>query len=364
MNIIGMLIGFSGVALILLVIWMMILSLKQKDSQSHRRTKQQIYRSTLEGSRLQEMNERRQSAEAGDISAILFLAKESETTDLRTALYWYERAANLDSITGMYGMVRISRRLASDVILGEKSKFWQNYIHGLEGDLKALYDTGLALINGRGTEINVEKGLSLVEKAAKSNYIPGQLFLGDWSSSPTNHSSDSADSLFWYAKAAKCNSAEAMMKLGLNYLNGVGTPKNHDKGCYWLEAGAELGNNESMYHAGKAWIDYGQYGNSIAYVWLFMSAQSGYEPARVARDDVGNRIGVDSIVLLQNLARPLLKKINTGMVGNHLITRVFNKLYKRQIPLLKEDELEHLQQDEERRRDELIEELHGKDSAT
>jgi uncharacterized protein len=357
MNIIGILIGFSGVALILLVVWMMILSLKQRDSQSNKRTKQQVYRSALEGSRAKEMNERLQSAESGDISAILFLAKEAETRDLRKALYWYERAANLDNITGMYGMVRISRRLTSDVILGEKSKFWQNYIHGLEGDLKALYDTGLALISGRGTSINPEKGLSLIEKAANGNYIAAQIYLGDGCSSPTNHLLQAPDSLFWYAKAAKFKSAEAMMKLGLNYLNGVGTDKNHDKASYWLEAGAELGNSEAMYHAGKAWIDHGQYGNSISYVWLFMSAQSGYEPAKIARDDVGNRIGVDSIVLLQNLARPLLKKINTGMVGNHLITRVFNKLYKRQVPLLREDELDHLQRDEEQRRDELIEQI-------
>lgn len=52
-----------------------------------------------------------------------------------------------------------------------------------------------------------------------------------------------------------------------------------------------------MYHAGEAWIDRGAHGKAIAYIWLFLSASMGYEPAKNLRDLVGvssewNRLSV------------------------------------------------------------------------
>lgn len=51
------------------------------------------------------------------------------------------------------------------------------------------------------------------------------------------------------------------------------------------------------------------------------------------RDNVGTKIGVDSVVGLQSLAKPLQKKIASGAVHPHSIIRALNKLYKRPIPI-------------------------------
>ncbi|MEI8631502.1 hypothetical protein P4S72_03980 [Vibrio sp. PP-XX7] len=40
-----------------------------------------------------------------------------------------------------------------------------------------------------------------------------------------------------------------MIRLGLNYLKGVGVQRDHRKACYWLERSGEKGNAEGMYHA-------------------------------------------------------------------------------------------------------------------
>ncbi|MGO1297090.1 MAG: hypothetical protein ACTMIA_07230, partial [Vibrio sp.] len=62
-----------------------------------------------------------------------------------------------------------------------------------------------------------------------------------------------------------------------------------------------------------------------------------YEPAKVIRDSVGATIGVESVVGLQSLAKPLYKKIINKQVSEHAVIRVLNRLYKRPIPLLDEE---------------------------
>lgn len=56
-------------------------------------------------------------------------------------------------------------------------------------------------------------------------------------------------------------------------------------------------------------------------------------------------IGVDTVVGLQALSKPMLKKIREKKVSKHSIIRALNKLYKRKIPLL-EQELSVLSKDD------------------
>ncbi len=333
MNIIGMAIGALGLSFILIFIWMISLSVRRKRLEEEKREREEAYRKALERTREEERKERLFQAESGHIPTILYLAKEAERKNLREALFWYEKAAQFDNINGMHGVVRLCNKMRDDMILREKSRFWQLFIDGLEGDLQAKYETGRAFISGRGIEVNVVKGLGMIQEAAERKHIDAIIFMGDWCVSKDNISPSPGDSTYWYSKAAKRNSLEGMMKLGINYLKGVGVPADHNKGCYWLERASEKGHAESMYHAAEAWADRGANGNSIAYIWLYLSAHFGYEPARTLRDKVGSNMGVNSVVGLQALARPLQKKIATGKVNKHSIIRALNKLYKRQVPV-------------------------------
>jgi TPR repeat protein len=157
--------------------------------------------------------------------------------------------------------------------------------------------------------------------------------MGDWSISPDNPTPSPKQSTHWFEKAAEKQSEEGMTKLGLNYLNGVGVEQNTDRACYWLERAAEKGNVEAMYYAGEAWRDIKPNGAAIAYIWLFMSAYLGYEAAKSARDSVGSTLGVDSVVGLQSLAKPVIKKLQFGPMVKHSLIKALNKLYKRELPL-------------------------------
>jgi len=333
MNIIGMAIGVLGLSFIVIFIWMISLSVRKKRLELEKKEREEAYRRALERSREEERRERLFQAESGHVPTILYLAKEAERKNLREALFWYEKAASFDNINGMHGVVRVCNRMRDDMVLRAKSRFWESCIKGLEGDLSSKFETGQALVYGHGTEVNVVKGLNLIQEAAENDHIESIIFMGAWCVSPDNLSPSPADSTYWYSKAAKLNSLKGMMYLGLNYLKGVGVPANYEKGCYWLERAAEKAHPESMFHAGEAWMDRGANGNSVAYIWLYLAAHFGHEEARALRDKVGGKMGVNSVVGLQALARPLQKKIATGRVNKHSIIRALNKLYKRNIPV-------------------------------
>ncbi|MEZ9974473.1 tetratricopeptide repeat protein, partial [Vibrio lentus] len=71
----------------------------------------------------------------------------------------------------------------------------------------------------------------------------------------------------WYQMAAEKNNLDGKIKLGMSYLNGIGVEPNHGEAVYWFETAAEKNSAEAMFRAGEAWIDHGEHGNAIAYIW-------------------------------------------------------------------------------------------------
>ncbi|MDF2153058.1 tetratricopeptide repeat protein [Vibrio sp. CAU 1672] len=330
MSSMGIAIGATGLSLVLIFIWMISLSMRKQRLEQERKERAAAYRKAMQKAREQEQKDREFKAETGHIPTILFLAKEAERNNLNKARLWYEKAAKLDNITGMYGVVRISERLRDDVILREQANYWRTAIAGAEGDTEAKFATGKALVFGRGIEKDIPKGTQLIEEAATEGSVAAMLYMGEWQRSADNPSGNHADALYWFMRAAEKESAEGKIQVGLCYLNGTGTEKDLAKGRYWLELAAESGHAEAMYHAGNAWRDYGKTGNAIAYVWLFLSANLGYEPARSLRDQVATNIGVDVVVGLQAIAKPMQRKLAAGGVKKHAIIRALNKVYKRE----------------------------------
>nr|WP_319556794.1 tetratricopeptide repeat protein [uncultured Vibrio sp.] len=346
MSSMGIAIAATGLSLVLIFVWMISLSMRKQRLEIERKAREAVYRKAMQKAREQELKEREFKAETGHIPTILFLAKEAERNNIKQALYWYDKAAKLDNITGMYGIVRLSERMREDVILKEQANFWRTAISGVEGDIEAKFVTGKALVFGRGVEKNLAKGHELIEEAAEKGCVEAMLYMGEWQLSPENTSGHCADALYWFMKAADKGSAAGKIQLGLCYVNGTGTEKNMLKGRYWLESAAELGSAEAMYYAGDAWKDSSKAGDAIAYIWLFLAASMGYEPARTLRDKVAANIGVDVVVGLQAVAKPLQRKLTSGMVKKHAIIRALNKVYKREVYFPDEGEVTDVLTDE------------------
>lgn len=332
MNIMGIAIGATGLLLLCMFMWMLALSLRKKRLEQERKEREIAYRKAMEKNRKQEQEERVIQAEGGHVPTILYLAKEAERTRPQEAVYWYTKAARLDNVTGMYGVVRISNKMKQDLVLKEQAKFWQVCISAVEGSLPHQFEMAKALFTGRGTEINLPKALSIMESAAEQNHLDALIFLGDWYIAGNNPEKNPQKSTECYHRAAELRSNEGRMKLGINYIQGRGVASNFERGVYWLERAAEKGHLEAMYKLGETWMENKPNGNALAYIWLFLAGQLGHEPARQLRDQVALNIGVDTVVGLQSLAKPMVKKIRDNKVSKHSIIKALNKLYKRSIP--------------------------------
>ena len=329
MNFMTIVIGVTGVSLILIVGWMTSLSVKKKKLSEEKIERERAYRRAIERQREEEKKERLFKAETGHIPTQLFLAKEAEINNPREALHWYEQAAAQDNEMGMYGVVRVCSRAKEDIVLIEKSKFWQIAIEAHNGNHLAKFEMGKALIGGQGIEPNIDKGIETIEEVANNDHIEAQIYMGDWYIAEMNMHPNPKLSAEWHFKAAQKNSPEAQIKLGEHYRDGIGVEKNIHRATYWYELAAEQANPRAQYFAGDVWIGRGAKGNAIAYLWLFLSAYFGYEPAKARRDDVGNILGVDAVVGLQEMAKPLLRKLADGAIEKHAMIKALNKLYKR-----------------------------------
>ncbi|KZX55864.1 hypothetical protein A3712_06080 [Vibrio sp. HI00D65] len=331
----GIAIGATALSLILVAVWLISLSLRKQRLEQERKARAVAYRKAIEKARIQEQKERHFKAETGHVPSILFLAKEAERNNIKEAIYWYDKAAHLDNVNGMYGIVRLSMKRKEDLILREQANFWQLAIAALDNDMSAKFEMGKALVHGRGTVKNTPKGYTYIEESAAGGNTEAMLFMGDWCLDKENPDYSAESSVDWYRKAAEKNNLDGKIKLGMSYLNGVGVEPNHCEAVYWFETAAEKNSAEAMFRAGEAWIDHGNNGNAIAYIWLFLSAHFGYSEAKHQRDKVGGELGVDAVVGLQALTKPIMTKLTQQAITKHSIIKALNKLYKRNIPIPK-----------------------------
>jgi TPR repeat protein len=320
----------TGITLLVLFVWMAVLSSRRKRLAVEKAEREKAYRRAIARQHDQEKQERTYKAETGHIPTQLYLAKEAENHNPREALHWYERAAHLGSEIAMYGVVRVCARAKEDQVLKQKSKFWQLAIEAHNGSQQAKFDMGKALLKGMGVEVNIDKAISAIEEVANEGNAEAQIYMGDWYLSEANLSPQPKLASEWYFRAAQQNNPDAQIKLGLNYRDGIGVQQSLSRATYWFEVAGERGSSEGQFRAGEIWMGRGAKGNAIAYLWLFISSYFGHEEAKPRRDDLGNILGVDAVVGLQAMAKPLLKKLADGPLIKHSLINALNKLYKRE----------------------------------
>lgn len=120
-----------------------------------------------------------------------------------------------------------------------------------EGDPKALFQLGRAMLNGNAI-LNIasspQEGISYIEKSAKEGLDLAALYLGriyvtgEEPNIPANY----GKALNWLDKPARKGHGEAQYYLGQMFYQGLGVSKNHVKAYAWLNLSAAQGND----HAG------------------------------------------------------------------------------------------------------------------
>lgn len=303
---------------------------KQKKQQKQKERDDSLYRRALEEARAAEYQERVYKAQTGHISTQLFLAKEAEMSNVEGALYWYEMAAKLDNNIAMRSMIRLCDSRRDNPELKEKSIFWGKVVAAQEGRPEDKFALGVAFLQGHGIEANLEKGINLITEAAELDHIPAQLFIADWYVAESNPQPNAKLAAEWNFRAAILDNIEAQIRIGKQYAEGHGVQVDPKKATYWLELAAEAGDAKAQYFAGEMGADTNEKGNSIAYIWLWLAAKNGIEAAISRRDHVGHLVGVDAVIGLQGMAKPLFEKMAKGKLKKHAIIKSLDKLYQRE----------------------------------
>lgn len=318
------------ILLVLVCINLFFANNKQKQKQKQKERDESSYRRALAEARATERQERVYKAQTGHISTQLFLAKEAEMNNFEESLHWYEMAAKLDNSIAMRSVIRLCDSRRENVELREKSVFWSKVVAAQEGGAEEKLALGIAFLQGNGTEANVEKGINLITEAAELDHIPAQLFIADWYVAESNPQPNAKLAAEWNLRAAMLDNIEAQIRIGKQYAEGRGVAVDPKKATYWLEVAAEAGDAKAQYFAGEMGADTNEKGNSIAYIWLWLAAKNGIEAAVSRRDHVGHLVGVDAVIGLQSMAKPLFEKMARGKVKKHIIIKSLDKLYQRE----------------------------------
>jgi TPR repeat protein len=318
------------ILLVLVCINLFFANNKQKQKQQQKERDESSYRRALSEARAAERQERVYKAQTGHISTQLFLAKEAEMNNFEEALHWYEMAAKLDNNIAMRSVIRLCDSRRENVELREKSVFWSKVVAAQEGGAAEKLALGIAFLQGNGIDANIEKGINLITEAAELDHIPAQLFIADWYVAESNPQPNAKLAAEWNLRAAMLDNIEAQIRIGKQYAEGRGVPIDPKKATYWLEVAAEAGDAKAQYFAGEMGADTNEKGNSIAYIWLWLAAKNGIEAAVSRRDHVGHLVGVDAVIGLQSMAKPLFEKMTRGKVKKHIIIKSLDKLYQRE----------------------------------
>ncbi|PQJ84841.1 tetratricopeptide repeat protein [Aliivibrio sifiae] len=330
MNWIQIAVGGLVTLLVLVCINFFFANSKQKKHEKQKEREASSYRRALAEARAAERQERVYKAQTGHISTQLFLAKEAEMSNFDEALHWYEMAAKLDNNIAVRSVIRLCDSQRENSELKEKSIFWSKVVAAQEGGPEDKLALGIAFLQGNGVDVNIDKGINLINEAAELDYIPAQLFVADWYVAESNPQPNAKLAAEWNLRAAMLDNIEAQIRIGKQYAEGRGVQVDPKKATYWLELAAEAGDAKAQYFAGEMGADTNEKGNSIAYIWLWLAAKNGIEAAISRRDHVGHLVGVDAVIGLQSMVKPLHEKMAKSKLKKHAIIKSLDKLYQRE----------------------------------
>ncbi|MBC7005685.1 sel1 repeat family protein [Photobacterium sp. BZF1] len=302
---------------------------KHQRSLEEKRQKEARYQQVLEKAKIAEREEKIFKAQTGHVSSQLSLAKEYELTNVREAINWYEKAANLDNIIAQNALARLCRADIDDPDGEAKSQYWEQVVKAKRGEAGELFELGQLQIRGQGTEIDVEAGLKNILQAADKELLDAMLFLGDWYLSEFSQPHEPLDAFLWRFRAARQGDINGFMKTAFCYQAGIGVSKDSSRALYWLERAAERDEGEAQMLVAKMHNRGTMSDAAIAYIWYSLAYVNGYKQAKEARDEMVQQFDIDTILGVQNVANRVYKMLKQEGLEAHSVINLLDKLYGR-----------------------------------
>ncbi len=295
------------------------------------------YRLVLEQAKISERKERQQKALSGHVPTLLSLAKECELVNARDAIKWYTMAALKENEIAQRALIRLCRDDVDDPHGRAKSSYWEAVVGARNGEADQMHALGLCYLSGIGVESNFEKAIEQITRAGEKNYLPAQLYLGDWFSSR-----EPERAFMWWIRAAINQDAHAQKKAAFCYQTGEGIEQDKKKAIYWLERAAEQGDAEAQFLAGKLHLGSTANDAAVAYTWFSIAFANGYASARQERDDVVLLVGIETLLNVQGVAKTIYNKLKETPYTLYSAMEMLNRVYHRDGYFPSEEELGRL----------------------
>ena len=303
---------------------------KQQRKARAKQLKDEKYKRVLEKARLAEHQEKVFKAQTGHIPSQLSLAKEYELTNVREAIGWYVKAAELDNDIAQNSLARLCRLDSRDPDGEAKSQYWERVVRAKGKEPEALFELGCYQVRGYGTEVDTEAGIGNITAAGEAGYPAAQLFLGDWYVAEASPEKAPLQAFAWRIRAAAGQDAKGCIKTAFCYQAGIGVAKDQARAIYWLERGAELGSAEAQFLAAKMHLGGDANDAAIAYIWFSLAQASGHRQAKAERDQTVQYVGVESIYAVQRIANSVYKILKHPPVPPHAAIELLDRIYSRQ----------------------------------
>jgi len=146
-------------------------------------------------------------------------------------------------------------------------------------DSESEYSDALKLLSSSPYE-----GFEKMLECAKRGYAEAQLRIGECYRDGIGVVAEPSKAMTWFEKAARQGNAEAQYALALCYCNGNGTYKNYYSAVIWYKKAAEQGYAQAQCALGDCYC----FGTGVdksyetAFSWYEKAAKSGYAEAELA----------------------------------------------------------------------------------
>lgn len=216
--------------------------------------------------------------------AFAYLNGTGTQKDLKKSLAWFRKAAERglpEAQFQMAGFYATGHGVASNAT--QAVQWYQKA--ALQGLVEAQYNMGLCYEQGLGVPCNLTEAVKWYRKVAEKDILEAQLNLGICYAKLKNYK----EALYWLAKAeqqgsakAKTSLLEVKFTLGLNNLNGYGTPLNAKEAAGWFKQAAEGRHSNAQYNLGLMYFTGNGVPQDVVKAWDLMqqSAETGNAQAK------------------------------------------------------------------------------------
>ncbi|KAK8839182.1 hypothetical protein M9Y10_032110 [Tritrichomonas musculus] len=118
------------------------------------------------------------------------------------------------------------------------------------GSIEAMMQYARILIEGIGTDIDVEEGIRYYKKASELGCVNAMFNLGYLLSSHPKIEHNIEEAINYYEKAIEKGNADSAHNLSVMYHDGIGIPVDKEKAAYYAKIAADLGDEIAQFNYG------------------------------------------------------------------------------------------------------------------